>query len=213
MDDYISKNYAQDFNDEWDRDGTAQRTQLIASGIRPGTAAYNDAMQQFSTQKSKAYDDLLNNTYQTAVQTKLAERNQPLNEISGLLSGSQVQSPQFASTPQESVAGVDYTGLVNQKYQSDVAASNAAMGGIFGLLGSGLSAGITKWSDRRLKRNIRRVGTLDNGLPIYAYNMVGSPVTELGMMADEVEAVNPQAVSVQPNGFKKVDYSMATEAA
>jgi hypothetical protein len=86
------------------------------------------------------------------------------------------------------------------------------MGGIFGLLGTGLTAGI-KYSDRRLKANVRRVGTLDNGLPIYAYNMIGSPVTELGVMADEVEMIKPGAVHAQPSGYKMVDYALATEAA
>ncbi|MDE1991668.1 MAG: tail fiber domain-containing protein, partial [Rhizobiaceae bacterium] len=120
-------------------------------------------------------------------------------------------NPNFVSTPQTSVGGVDYTGLVNNQYNQQVAQSNAMAGGLFGLLGSGLTAGI-KYSDRRLKENIRRVGRLDNGLPVYAYNMVGSPVTEIGVMADEVETVNPGAVHVQPNGFKMVDYQRAPEA-
>src|SRR3546814_4499407 len=50
----------------------------------------------------------------------MTTRNQPLNEISSLLSGSQIANPgQMSSgTPQASVAGVDYTGLVNQQYQA-----------------------------------------------------------------------------------------------
>src|SRR3546814_8588914 len=67
----------------------------------------------------------------------MTTRNQPLNEISSLLSGSQIANPgQMSSgTPQASVAGVDYTGLVNQQYQAQLAKSQAGLGGLFGLAG------------------------------------------------------------------------------
>ena len=187
------------------------RSQLIASGIRPGTPAFDQQMQQFGQTKNDAYNQLALTGRQQAYTEALTERNQPLNEINSLLSGSQVAMPQFQQTPQTSVGGVDYTGLVNSNYQAQVAGANAGMGGLFGLLGTGLTAGI-KYSDRRLKHDIRRVGTLDNGLAVYAYKMNGSNVTELGVMADEVEKVIPSAV-VENGGFKMVDYSRATEAA
>ena len=187
------------------------RSQLIASGIRPGTPAFDQQMQQFGQTKNDAYNQLMLTGRQQAYQEALTERNQPLNEISSLLSGSQIAQPQFQQTPQTGVGGVDYTGLVNSNYQAQVAGANAGMGGLFGLLGTGLTAGI-KYSDRRLKHDIRRVGTLDNGLAVYAYKMNGSDVTELGVMADEVEKVMPSAV-VDNGGFKMVDYALATEAA
>ncbi len=188
------------------------RSQLIASGIRPGTAAYAQQMNTFNQSKNDAYDQLALGAQQQGFQQALAEYNNPVNTISALTSGSQVTNPTFVSTPQTSVGGVDYSGLVNNQYNQEVARSNATMGGLFGLLGTGLTAGI-KYSDRRLKENIRRVGWLDNGLAVYAYNLIGSPVVELGVMADEVEAIHPEAVYVQPSGIKMVDYHRATEAA
>lgn len=65
------------------------------------------------------------------------------------------------------------------------------------------------FSDRRLKTDIRRIGTADNGLPIYAYAYTNSPgVTHLGFMADEVEQVHPEAVA-EFMGYKTVDYGKA----
>jgi len=188
------------------------RTQLISSGIRPGTEAYRQQMDSFGQTKNDAYNQLMLNGRQQAFTEALQQRNQPINEISALMSGSQVSMPQMNQTPQTGVGGVDYTGLVNQQYQAKLANSQAQMGGLFGLLGTGLTAGI-KYSDRRLKTDIRRVGRLDNGLPVYAYKMRGSNVTEIGLMADEVEQMAPEAVFEQPNGFKMVDYRIATEAA
>lgn len=184
------------------------RTRLLNSGIREGTAAYDSAFGNFSQGKNDAYNQLLLTGRGQAVQEQLAERNQPLNELSALMSGSQVSMPQFGQTPQTGVAGVDYAGLVGQEYQAKLANSQATMGGLFGLA----SAGIGLFSDRRLKHSIKPVGTLDNGLRIYAYRM-GSGPFQIGLMADEVEGLHPDAVILHPSGYKMVRYELATEAA
>ncbi len=62
------------------------------------------------------------------------------------------------------------------------------------------------FSDRRLKHHIKRIGTADNGLPIYSYRYKWGGPTMLGFMADEVERVSPEAVG-ELAGFKTVDYS------
>jgi len=110
------------------------RTQLISSGIRPGTAAYTAAMNDFEQSRNDAYNQLALTGRQQAFQEASFERAQPFNEIAALLSGSQVTQPTFANTPSASVGGVDYTGLVNNKYNADVRDSQAKMGGLFGLL-------------------------------------------------------------------------------
>lgn len=191
------------------REQDALRTQLVNSGIRPGTAAYTAAMGDFGQTKNDAYNQLALNGRQQAFQEASYERNQPLNEIGALLSGSQVQGPQFVNTPQTSVGGVDYTGLVNNKYQSELASSQAKMGGLFGLA----SAGIGLLSDRRAKTNIRRVGKLDNGLPVYSYRYNGQEQTHIGLMADEVQKIHPEAVNVGADGYSRVRYDLAVEAA
>lgn len=109
------------------------RAQLIASGLRPGTEAFDQQMAQFGQTKNDAYNQLALTGRQQAYQEAVDQRSRPINEIGALLSGSQVQNPQFTATPTASVGGVDYTGLVNNKYQADVAKSNAMMGGLFGL--------------------------------------------------------------------------------
>lgn len=186
----------------------ALRTQLISSGLRPGTAAFDQQMQQFGQTKNDAYNNLALTGRQQAFNEASFERSQPLNEISALMSGAQVQQPQFASTPQTGVGGVDYTGLVNSKYQADVSKANAGMGGLFGLA----SAGIGLLSDRRAKTDIRRVGTLHNGLTVYSYRYKDSDETQIGLMADEVERIHPEAVTKGADGFSRVRYDLAVEA-
>ncbi len=101
-------------------------------------------------------------------------------------------------------------------YQGEQSASNAAMGGMFGLGGTlggaalKYGGGAALFSERELKKDITRVGTLDNGLPVYAYRYkIGGPM-QIGLMADEVESVHPEAV-VKIGLFRAVDYGKAVE--
>lgn len=68
-------------------------------------------------------------------------------------------------------------------------------------------------SDRRTKENIVEVGWHPLGFGIYLFNYkpefqgLGG-ARQFGVMADEVELVLPQAVSVDTQGFKMVNYEM-----
>lgn len=178
------------------------RTQLLSQGIRPGTAAYERELTRLTQNQGDQLNNLALSGRQQAFSEALQQRNQPLNEISALLSGSQVSMPQFQQTPQSSVGGVDYTGLVNQRYQGDLANSQAKMGGLFGLL----SGGIGLLSDRRAKTDIERVGETDEGTPIYTYRYKDGGPVMMGVMAQEVAKRNPDAVMKADNGMLAVDY-------
>ncbi len=64
---------------------------------------------------------------------------------------------------------------------------------------------ISTFSDRRLKTNIKRIGTHPLGIGIYEFDYVwGEHAT--GVMADEVKTVMPEAVTRHPSGYDMVDY-------
>jgi len=69
-------------------------------------------------------------------------------------------------------------------------------------------------SDPILKENITRVGDhpLGFGLYIFEYKPEFRPACghgrHFGVMADEVERIVPEAVSVHPNGYRQVDYAL-----
>jgi hypothetical protein len=70
-----------------------------------------------------------------------------------------------------------------------------------------------KLSDVRAKENVKPVGKLDDGQKVYAYNYKGDPTPEIGLLAQEVEKVRPDAVATGPDGYKRVDYGAATRPA
>lgn len=68
-------------------------------------------------------------------------------------------------------------------------------------------------SDERLKENVKEVGELHDGQPIYAYNYKGDGTPQIGLLAQEVAQREPDAVGVMPGGLLAVDYGRATAAA
>lgn len=69
-------------------------------------------------------------------------------------------------------------------------------------------------SDRLTKENITRIGEHPFGVGLYLFDFKPEfrdrcgHGRQFGVMADEVERVLPEAVSVHQNGYKTVDYLM-----
>lgn len=191
--------------------------QLANQGITRGSEAWNNAM----TDQSQSENDLMTqaalqgiNTGMTARQQGIQEQaymqDRPLNVVNALRTGNQVQGPQFVQPSQQGFApGPDLLGAANSQYQANLGAFNAnsaqrgqMMGGLFNMG----AAAIPIFSDRRLKRNIKRIGTHNTGIGIYSYEYLWGE-HGVGVMADEVERVIPDAVVTHSSGFKMVDYA------
>ena len=63
-------------------------------------------------------------------------------------------------------------------------------------------------SDIRMKHDIALVGRLDNGLGFYRFSYNGSDKAYVGVMAQEVEEVMPNAVVYGRDGYRRVKYDM-----
>jgi hypothetical protein len=164
----------------------------------------------------------LQNSSRTAGLSEIATlRQMPLNEIMAMLSGTQVNAPQFQQAIPTQMQAAPIYQAGKDSYDARVAAQNAqsaSKGGMWGALGSvagsffgplGTAAGgalgnAISQSDRRLKSNIARVGTTPGGTPVYEYDIHGR--RERGVMADEV----PHARLMGDDGYWLVDYSKVT---
>lgn len=114
----------------------ALRTRLVNQGIAPGSEAYNREMTLNSQAKNDAYNQLLLNGRAQA----MSEVNAPINQITALLSGSQVSSPNVQMQSPQGAATTDVAGLINQNYnqklsawQTNQAQKQQLLGGLFGL--------------------------------------------------------------------------------
>ena len=145
-----------------------------------------------------------------------AARNQPINEITSLLSGSQINNPNFVNTPNNQIPTTDVAGLINTRFSQDMDVykqesqnHNQLMGGIFGMLG-----GMMKMSDERMKDNVVPLATVfatdpkgdREELPVYEYSYKHDPAKQrhVGPMAQDVERIDKSAVKTR-KGIKYID--------
>ena len=96
------------------------------------------------------------------------------------------------------------TGQGNALAAGQVGAANARSQGINSLIQGG-SAAAMFLSDRRAKTDIAEIGKSYDGLPLYRFRYIGDPELRVGVMAQDVEQVRPEAV-VEIDGLKHVNY-------
>ena len=218
------------------RQRTSTETQLINQGLRPGSEAYNNAINLLGQQETDARQQAVlqglnldiganqqgfgqaleagkfgNTAQQQALAEAIQLRQLPLNEITALMSGSQIQNPQFGAYSGATVqaapvfAGAQAQGQFDaNKYNQEVSQANAQTAGLYSLGGAALGAPPGTFSDRRLKSNIVRLGTHPIGIGIYEYDIFGG--RQIGVMAQELLEVMPEAVHQHPSGYLMVDY-------
>ena len=147
---------------------TSTETNLINQGLRPGTEAYDNAIQLLGQQENDArtqaalqginvdiganaqgYNQALqgaqfgNTAQQQALAEAIQQRQMPLNEITALMSGSQIQNPQFGAYQGTNVATTPIFAATQAKGQADqntynqqVATQNANTAGLYSLGGA-----------------------------------------------------------------------------
>jgi Chaperone of endosialidase len=75
-----------------------------------------------------------------------------------------------------------------------------------GFGGGGRGGGGARRSDMRLKHDIVLLGRLDDGLGYYRFVYNGGHTAYVGVMAQEVQTVMPEAVSRGADGYMRVSY-------
>lgn len=76
-------------------------------------------------------------------------------------------------------------------------------------LGLGMAAGLPLLlSDARAKRDVEQVATLDNGIHLYRFRYRSSDQVYVGVIAQDVARVAPQAVVEGSDGWLRVNYGM-----
>lgn len=209
-------------NPQFEQRDNALRTRLINQGVRPGTEAWDNEFRNFGQERNDANSqaalhgiDVGNKARSQAIQEQAFGRTEGLNMVNALRTGNQVQNPNFVNTPQQATtAGADLLGAANAQYQGQLGAynaqqagSNGFLGGLGSLAGAGVQAGIAGgwFSDKRLKTNIRKIGTHVKGFGIYAYEKFGR--YEIGVLAQEVRKIMPHAVTKHSSGYLMVNYA------
>src|SRR3990167_2089802 len=186
--------------------------QMANQGITAGGEAYDNAARDFGQQRNDAYTQARQQAISTMPQTyqlSTARRMQPLTELNAIRTGAQPQMPQFQPTQYAGGAqGPNMGQAAGQQNQYDLGLYNSGVGQAnsfnSGMMSLGGALGAAWLSDRRLKANIVRIGEHPLGIGIYTYDIFGK--RDVGVMADEVLTVRPEAVLRHASGFLMVNY-------
>lgn len=138
---------------------------------------------------------------QNATMQNNAMLNQDFNRSAGL----------FGLIPGMQPTQVDAMSPYQMQQNAWMQQSNQAQNASNGMWGAIGQLGQAFISDARLKTDVERVGTLDNGLPIYMARYVTGGPRMLMLMAQDVQETKPEAIG-KMGEFMTVDYEKAVAA-
>jgi hypothetical protein len=124
-------------------------TRLSNQGIKLGSAAYDRALNEMGNTQNQAYNQLALQGRGQAFGELQSIRNQPLNELSALLSGSQVSMPNYGVNTPAGIPTTDNAALINSNYgqrlanwQQEQENRGSFVGGLFGLGNAAIMSGV-----------------------------------------------------------------------
>lgn len=181
-----------------------------------GTGANNSLEQQKLADSLTLYNTQ-NQDRENALNETFALRQEPINEITALLSGSQVAAPSFQAADVATIPTTDTAGLMTQEYDqqvqkamADYSASSDMWGGLLGG-----AASLFSLSDERAKDDVSKIGKVEDGMNLYRFHYKGEPKSSprhVGLMAQEVKKKKPSAVRKNSMGLYEVNYAKALGA-
>jgi hypothetical protein len=216
------------------RSDSPANTQALARGLAQGEAPIiTNEYNQLVGQQQGAANQYMANNANTAQGTAALGQIPLQNTLSGIQAAGSLPGLYTApgATQLTAANAAQQQPYENLQLQSGLLSGIAGLGGTSSgtgtstttqpvnpwTTGAGAALGaLALFSDERLKEDIEPIGILHNGLNVYRYRFKGSPRTEIGLMAQEVEKGNPGAVTdvgLWHGGptVKMVDYGKATQ--
>lgn len=173
--------------------------------------AQSYGQQQSAAQLALANAQFGNQARQQGLEERAYVQNQPINQLTGLLSLGQVSTPQGVQYTPSQVGQTDVLGAYalnqqaqNAAYQAKMQSRSGMMGGLFQLGSAALLA-----SDGRLKTDKRRLRVRPDGVEVWAFRYLTDPegVVRIGVMAEQLRKVRPDLVTRRADGFLAAFYA------
>lgn len=164
----------------------------------------------------------------TSTGVALNAGNSAMSNTGAGLSALNQMSGAYNSAAGTAMQGWNSVGTLGvQKYNADInsytanqqanASNNSAMGSTLGsLAATAVKAAPLFMSDERIKENLEYMGDLESGIKVYAFEykpeFKDHPMCGhgrfIGVMAQDVEKIIPEAVITMDNGYKAVNYEL-----
>ena len=194
---------ATDVGQAYDRERTSLMNSMARFGMRPGSGRFTSALRSLALGRAADTAGAKTGARIGVLDRALAHRFNMTGIMHGVAGAAQAGLGS-AGRGLGNLAG----GMRSERMavmQAGAQHSGGMMAGLGNLVGSGIGAWAAL-SDRRLKRNIRRIERLPNGLGVYEFTYLDNDEAVFtGVMAHEVIHVMPEHVG-EFNGFLTVDY-------
>lgn len=172
-------------------------------------AGFNNTAQQQEYNQMLNSASLSNSARTQGLQEAEFLRTEPLNILNALRTGNQASIPTFGNvgtgvgiTPAPIYSATqDAYNSALQNYNIQAQQYGGLLGGLASLGGAAIMA-----SDRRLKKNIQLLGIRQDGLGVYSYEYLWADKPSIGVMADEVALMRPEALGPSIAGYATVNY-------
>ena len=195
-------------------------TKLQNQGLSVGSEAYQRAMNDLQTTQNEALNQAAyqsvsagQNAFSNSLSDSISSANftnnarmLPVSEILSLIStspsGQQVEQAKYSLLS----GAINDMNQLQRQYDADQAGRLMNTVSTAGKIGVAFAA-----SDRRFKENIKKVGKLDNGLDVYLFNYKNDKTPRIGLIAQEVRKVKPEAVLEDKSGYLYIRYDLAVK--
>jgi len=200
---------AEDLDTKLQNQGLSIGSEAYQRAMGSLQGSYNSALNQAAYQSvlagQNAYSNSLNDSI-SAANFNNSARMLPVSEILSLISNSPTEFDILQT--KYKVGNNAYNDLYERRrqYQNDQSERLNQTMNTLGKVGSAFLV-----SDERLKENLQKVGKLNNGLDVYLFNYKHDKTPRIGLIAQEVQAINPEAVIEDENGYLHIRYDLAVK--
>jgi hypothetical protein len=199
---------------QWKLRDEQLQTQLANQGLSPGSAAYEQATSQQGRDRNDAYNGAMASAIgqgtaaqQATFGENLAAQMAPYQQMAALHGLGQAAGFNSAGA-YSPLQALQAAGLIGNYGLQGAQMNNQVWSDLFSGAGQ-LGSGAMMASDERLKSHVERLDVeAEPGIPVATFQYKHEPGrTRLGVIAQDVEKVRPDAVETGPDGIKRVDYS------
>ena len=192
-------------------------TKLQNQGLAVGSEAYQRAITDLQNSQNEALNQAVynsvsagQNAFSNSLSNSIASAN--FSNNARMLPVSEILSLISTSPNKKDIINAQYNLLNNafaDQYQLQRQYDNDQAARLQNSIKTG--AALYAASDIRFKENIQQVGTLFNGLPVYVFNYKNDKTPRIGLIAQDVQKMKPEAISEDKNGYLYIRYDLAVK--
>lgn len=219
MENAVYNSYVDKLTPQFANQTAELETRLQNQGLTVGSEAYQRAMNDLRNTQNEALTQAAYNSVsagQSAFSNSLSDSISAANFTNNarMLPISEILAAISKSPSGYDIMNAKYnlmSGAFNDQYQRQRQYDSDQAARLQNTIQTAGKYAAMMASDIRFKENLQQVGKLDNGLNVYLFNYKNDKTPRLGLIAQQVQKVRPEAVVRDKDGYLYVRYDLAVK--